>query len=97
MPGKPSPFLFVGAAGTTDGTRICIRSRLISIHQDSTEFLKETLDFFQTQHFNDTEIENGDESAAETSKDRWPMLPVVANERCGSVRSSTYNSLLKPP
>jgi len=80
MPGKPSPF--VVGAGTTDGTR----SRLISIHQDSTEFLKETLDFFQTQHFTDADIENVDEeSAKETSKDRWPV-PIVANERCGSVR-----------
>ena len=32
------------------------------------------------------EIENVDEeSAKETSKDRWPV-PIVANERCGSVR-----------
>lgn len=79
MPGKPSQF--VVGTGTTDGTR----SRLISIHQDSTEFLKETLDFFQTKHFNDADIENGDASAEASSKDRW-LVPVVANERCGSVR-----------
>ena len=87
MPGKPSPF--VVGAGTEDGTR----SRLISIHQDSTEFLKETLDFFQTQHFNNADIENVDASAEETFKDRWPV-PVVANERCGSVRIPLFNGLL---
>jgi|AntRauTorckE5430_2_1112549.scaffolds.fasta_scaffold14934_1 hypothetical protein len=57
------------------------KNRLLSIHRDSTTFLKDTVDFFQKHASKEIQIDSS-KDLSEVVKERWP---VAANERCGSV------------
>lgn len=67
-----------------------MRNRLLSIHHDSSNFLKETIDFFHKRASIETNIDHSKE-LSEAAKQRWP---VVANERCGSVSDSRKRRIL---